>query len=67
MRCTYKYLRSLVEEVNEKRNTDMTIFPNMYGYGIAQRGGYMSNYFNGKASECEAFLKGMLCEPIKKS
>jgi len=65
-RVTLKYLIDLVEEVNKKRNTEITIFPNMYGYGIAPIGGCYTNYFNGKAKECEAFLLGMLCEPTSK-
>lgn len=63
-RVTFKSLRELVEKVNEKRNTDMVVVPNIYGYGITPKGGYMRNHFNGKANECAAFLQGMLCEPI---
>jgi hypothetical protein len=62
-RVTFKSLRELVEKVNEKRNTDITVTPNIYGYGIIDGDRY-PNLFNGKANECAAFLKGMLCEPI---
>jgi hypothetical protein len=70
-RVTHKQLQTLVGEVNAKRNTDLIVFPNMYGYGIAESDRMGTNvyrdYFKGKARECEGFLLGMLCEPVTKS
>ena len=63
-RITEKKLQETLAKVNEKRHTNMIVFPNMYGYGIAPRGGCFTNYFNGSAKECYAFMQGLLCEPI---
>lgn len=49
----------MIEEFNQKHETCLIIFPNMYGYGIAKKGGLQSNIFNGKANECAAFIEGL--------
>ena len=58
-RLSFKKLNQMIEEFNQKHGTDLHIFPNMYGYGIARKGGWQSNIFNGKASECAAFIEGL--------
>lgn len=58
-RITHKKLNEMIESFNEKNGTDLIVFPNMYGYGIARNNGWMTNIFNGKAIECAAFIKGL--------
>lgn len=58
-RITNKKLNEMIESFNEKNGTDLIVFPNMYGYGIARKGGWQTNIFNGKASECAAFIEGL--------
>lgn len=58
-RITQKKLNEMIESFNEKNGTDLIVFPNMYGYGIARKGGWQLNIFNGKANECAAFIKGL--------
>lgn len=58
-RLSFKKLNQMIEEFNQKQETDLIIFPNMYGYGIARKGGWQSNIFNGKAIECAAFIEGL--------
>lgn len=58
-RITHKKLNEMIESFNEKHETDLHIFPNMYGYGIARKGGWQTNIFNGKAIECAAFIEGL--------
>lgn len=58
-RITFKKLKEMIESFNEKNGTDLIIFPNMYGYGIARAGGWQTNIFNGKAIECASFIKGL--------
>lgn len=58
-RITNKKLNEMIELFNEENETDLIIFQNMYGYGIAKKGGWQSNIFNGKAIECAAFIKGL--------
>jgi hypothetical protein len=58
-RLSFKKLNQMIEEFNQKHETDLIIFPNMYGYGIARKGGWQLNIFNGKANECAAFIEGL--------
>lgn len=58
-RITFKKLNEMINTFNEKNGSDLIVFPNMYGYGIARKGGWQSNIFNGKANECAAFIKGL--------
>ena len=58
-RLSFKKLNQMIEEFNQKHETDLIIFHNMYGYGIARKGGWQSNIFNGKAIECAAFIEGL--------
>lgn len=58
-RITHKKLNEMIEFFNEKNGTDLIVFPNMYGYGIARKGGWQSKIFNGKACECAAFIEGL--------
>ena len=58
-RITHKKLTEMINEFNEKNGTDLIVFPNMYGYGIARKGRWQSNIFNGKANECAAFINGL--------
>ena len=58
-RLSFKKLNQMIEDFNQKHGTDLHIFPNMYGYGIARKGGWQFNIFNGKAIECAAFIEGL--------
>ena len=60
-RITYKKLRDMIAELNDARNINLKVFPNMYGYGISTPDMGKPNLFNGKANECAAFIQGMMC------
>ena len=60
-RITYKKLRDMIDELNDARNINLKVFPNMYGYGISTPDEMKPNLFNGKANECAAFIQGMMC------
>ena len=60
-RITQKKLKELLVVVNKELNTNMIVFPNMYGYGISNNDGIRyPNAFNGSAKECYAFMQGLL-------
>lgn len=59
MRNTFKKLNEMINAFNESKGADLIIFPNMYGYGIARKGRSSANIFNGTATECAAFIKGL--------
>lgn len=58
-RVTFKSLRNLVEAMNNGYTLTLSVFPNMYGYGISDSDRYNADIFQGSARECMAFLKGM--------
>lgn len=61
-RLSFKKLNQMIEEFNQKHETDLIIFPNMYGYGIASKREWLTrpkNIFNGKSIECAAFIEGL--------
>lgn len=60
-RITFKKLKEKVDEINDETGLDLYVFPNMYGYGVTYKRklNMGSNLYNGSASECMAFLRGL--------